>query len=225
VSIICDGCFEVLRCRNLLFVGISIVPLFLLFLNLLQLSQALLLLNNQGIFVETVYQMLTHFLVGCLAEFEVLPAIVEVPVEGSLERKAVHDVELLIQHDPCRLSLAFLILELARMVSKLLSLLAEQLWNDSRPVVFIRGERGLRPVDEHILLPRVAMHVDVSQDVLVACLCPLLGFAVRIMILILYMTPTLAMDDVINEALDCQDFWMQARVRLVVASVQIIARH
>ena len=200
---------------------VCITPLFLLFVDLLQLLLTLLLLNNQGVLIKTIDKMLAHFLVSCLSKFKVLPPIVKMSMKGRLECEAVHNVVFLRQNDPSRLSFGVFIFELTRMVSKLRSLLAEQLWNDSRSVVFIRGERKLRPIDEHILLPRVAMHINESHDVLVPGLCPLLGFASCIVMLIW----ALARDDAMDKALDGANFWVQMRVWVHIASVKIITGH
>lgn len=113
----------------------SRLPLSLLFLNLPEVSQPMLLLNNENVLVKAVDKVLTHLLVGRLAEFKVLPKLIKVPVQRRLERVAVLYVIFFGEYYPGSLPLGVFVLELTGVVAELGCLLGEELRDDSRPIV------------------------------------------------------------------------------------------
>lgn len=95
----------------------ELLLLFLSFLlNFLEFATPFLLLHDHEVLEKTIRQVLAHLLEGARRELVVVVLLVEVPVETSLKRETVHDVELSPHHDSCSLEFGLLEAEAAGMV-------------------------------------------------------------------------------------------------------------
>ena len=84
---------------------------------------ALLLFDDEHVFVQAVDKVLTHLLIGLLVKLKIVPILVKVAMERCLYRVAIDDPELLAEENARRLSLGLLVFELAGVVAELLCLL------------------------------------------------------------------------------------------------------
>ena len=161
--------------------------------------------------------MLAHLFVRRRREFVVRILVVEVPVEARLESETVHNCELTPHDDTRRLQFGRLKPEPAGVVAELRRLLGQELGDDAHFEVLLRVEGLLGTVDEDVLLSRVAVHVNESEDVFIqGCRLALLG------LLRLFVG---AEKQVARELLDGGDGWVDAEVRLDVPAIHIVAAH
>lgn len=101
------------------------------------------------------------------------------------------------------------------MVAELLCLFGQYFGDDTHLKVASRMQRLLRPVYKHILLARVTMHVDEGHNLLSESL-----WFVRLLCLLFW-----SVNQVVAKLLNRTDLRVDAKVRLHVASVKIVARH